>query len=377
MVSISSDSSETPAITITPDSQSTYRFIDQDLPEENGWFPTTRTLWDGRKCVFNHNITIIPPRDPEADEDIEAHIFTLAILNDGTGSHPETRARRKRCTIARTVDRRIVPPSMDETGPLVSSPGGWHLTTLGLAGKTACWIRRYDWDVGEEHDVLCFTQIPGMAEMEDELPPESESISQFASSVYGTQSSHSSVPVLDSGSASEDDQAVTASEGEEQEGDITITAMFQLQLDDQVPLSSSSPSPSPSVLESESEYHSAEGSNYLSLPPSPVPSPPQRPIFLHPCPEATAATNSDSLSPIAGDSPFIDSISSEPQYLLVTQPPSPPRTGYPSYGPPIVEIPLPAVVKTHGRIWALQVDDIWGRVFLAMESGSVIILEFA
>jgi hypothetical protein len=402
-------------------------WIDQGVPDHHNCLPTTRPLWDGRHAVFS--------RANHLDENgITHHLVLFGIVQSELPPEGESLP----------PNRRLYIHEVSEIG-IVTSPQGWDLCGMGTAGRTVVWAKP---PPGAEEDdflidTICMAQFP----TPDEIDQEESWVSgpfhwqavepivfELEPSINGDEMNalfDDEAHRVESPMETDDEGAVTASEGEESDflvaNDVTPrpreSTRDSITYSPLLPPRSSPPSAS-SLLDfsgvsisgsSSGIVHFEEVRNSSSLPSSSTPSQSSHSLLswhsgswhsassvsssvanqtfeLTPSELAASPSTTSSILGSAHTQPSIADADAEeglhysPGHLPSLAPSSASQSRFsesvtswkPRHKPnSVVEFKLPEwVYADHGDVYSLDLDDLNGRLFLAMADGSVVMLSF-
>jgi hypothetical protein len=397
-------------------------WIDQGVPDHHNCLPTTRHLWDGRHAVFS--------RANHVDEHgITRYLVLFGIVQSAPPPDGELLP----------PNRRLYVHEVSETG-IVQSPQGWDLCGMGIAGRTIVWAKP---PPGAEEDdflidTVCMAQFPTPEEIEGEEswvsgPFHWQAVEpiviELEFSVNGDEMNalfDDEVRRVDSPVETDDEGAVTASEGDESDfliaSDVTprapeptrdTTTYSPLVAPRSSPPSTSSlldfsglslsgssngvvhsddvrssPSP-PSLFNTSHSSHSLLSwhSGSFSRSASSVSSGALDQTFeLTPSDLAASPATTSSILGSAHARPSLADADYSPRLLPSPAPSSTSRSRLsesvaswrPRHKPnSVVEFKMPDWVYTnHGDVYYLDLDDVRGRLFLAMADGSIVMLSF-
>jgi len=414
-------------IELRPDVHIPQVWIDQGVPDNHICLPTTRHLWDGRHAVFSRVI----PRD---DNDIIHPLVLFGIVQSEPPPEGESLPPNRRLYIHEVSDIGIA-----------QSPQGWDLCGMGTAGRTIVWAKP---PPGAEEDdflvdTVCMAQFPTPEEIEEEeswvsgpfhwravdpivIELESSVNWDEMHALFGDDEGRR----VESPMETDDEGAVTASEGEESDflvaSDVTLQPRESTQdTTTYPPLLPPCSSPlSPSSLpdysgvsvsgSSSGIVHSDEARNSSSASSRSTPSQSSHSLlswhsesFRHSAssvssgavnqtfgltpsePAASPATTSSTLGSAHSQPGFADAdegLHYSPSHLPSLAPSSASQSRFSesvaSWKPQhktnsVVEFKLPDwVYADHGDVYSLDLDDLNGRLFLAMADGSIVMLSF-
>ena len=416
---------------LRPDVHIPQVWIDQGVPDHHNCLPTTRHLWDGRHAVFSRASHL-------AENGVIHHLVLFGIVQ--TEPPPEGGSL--------PPNRRLYIHEVSEIG-IVQSPQGWDLCGMGTAGRTIVWAKPPP-DADEDDfliDTICLAQFPTPDEIGEEeswvsgpfhwqavepivIEPESYVNWDEMNTLFEDEERRVESPM-----ETDDEAAVTASEGEEFDflaaSDVTPQSR-ELTADTTpytsiLPPRSSPPSPS-SLLDfggvsvsgsSSGIVHPDEARNSSSPPSHFTPSQSSHsPLSWHSdsswhsassVPSSSAVNQTFELtpselaaSPATTTSSILGSAGTQPSFaadageelhfsladhlprLALSSSASRSRISEsvaswkPRHKPnSVIEFKLPGwIYADHGDIYSLDLDDMNGRLFLAMADGSVVMLSF-
>jgi len=409
-------------VEIRPDVHIPQLWIDQGVPDHHNCLPTTRHLWDGRHGVFS--------RASHLDE---SGIIRQLVLFGIVQSKPPPEGE------SLPPNRRLYIHEVSEIG-IVQSPQGWDLCGMGTAGRTIVWAKPPPDAVEDDFlvDTVCMAQFPTPEEIEEEEswvsgPFHWQAAEPIESSVDGDDMNALFDPeghIVESPMESDDEGAVTASEGEVSDFLIAsdVTPRSRESTTDTIthppllPPPSSPPSTSSlfdfsgvSVSRSSSGIVRSDEIRNLSSPPSRfTPSPSGHSLISWHSESFSRSASSVSsyavnmmfeLTPSElAASPGTTSSLLESVHTHLSAPDADEGFHYSLRHPPslapsnasrscltesmiswkprhkpnsVVEFKMPEwVYADHGDVYSLDLDDVRGRLFLAMADGSVIMLSF-
>jgi hypothetical protein len=409
-------------IELRPDAHIPQIWIDQGVPDHHNCLPTTRHLWDGRHGVFSRANHL-------DDYGILHHLVLFGIVQSELPPEEEPPP----------PNRRLFIHEVSEIG-IVQSPQEWDLCGMGTAGRTIVWAKPPPGAAEDDFliDTICFAQFPTQEEIDEEeswvsgpfhwtavepivIELESSVNGEELNALFDEEGQRLHSPV-----ETDDEGAVTASEGEETDFLLAsnVTSLAQaLTQDDTIshPSLPSRPSlPStPSVLDLSGASASGSSSGIVhsdearySSSSSPLSTRSHSLLSWHSEPfshsgssvslgsanrtfevtpselAASPATTSSTLesthtgpSLADADGGFHDSLrpvsialSSMSRSLFTESiaswnPRHKPNT--------VVEFKMPEwIYADHGDVYSLDLDDVRGRLFLAMADGSIVMLSF-
>lgn len=396
-------------IELRPDVHIPHPWIDQGVPDHHNCLPTTRHLWDGRHAVFS--------RASHLDESgIMRHLVLFGIVQSELPPEGESLP----------PNQRIYIHEVSEIG-IVQSPQGWDLCGMGTAGRTIVWAKPPPGSEEDDFlvDTVCMAQFPTPEEIEEESwvsgPVYWPAVEAIENSVNGGEMSaqfdHEEYRV-ESPMDTDDEGAVTASEGEEFDFLVAsdVTSRERKSTRDAVTRSPllppfSSPPSTSSLLDlsggsvsgsssgivgSDARFHSGHSliswhSESFSHSASSISSYAVNKLFELTRSEPAASPGSTSsilesahTQPSAPDEDggFHYSLCHPPSLALSSASRSCLTESVISWKPrhkpnSVVEFKMPEwVYADHGNVYALHIDDVRGRLFLAMADGSVVMLSF-
>ena len=395
-----------------PDMHIPQHWIDQGVPDHHNCLPTTRHLWDGRHAVFSRASHL-------GNDGIIRHLVLFGIVQSELPPEGESLP----------LNRRLYIHEVSEIG-IVQSPQGWDLCGMGTAGRTIVWAKPPPGAEEDEFlvDTVCMAQFPTPEEIEEENwvsgPFHWEAVEPIQFSVNGDEMNalfYHEENRVESPMETDDEGAVTASEGEEFDflvasdvtprsrestGDTSIVS----------PLLPRCPSPpstsslldfsgvsvsgsSSGIVRSDAHFTPNQSGHSLmswhsesfSHSESSVSSYGVNKLFeLTPSELAASPGTTSSILESAHTHPSVPEADEGFHYSLHHPPSLAPSSASrsrltesviswkPRHKPnSVVEFKIPQwVYADHGDVYSLDLDDVRGRLFLAMADGSVVMLSF-
>jgi hypothetical protein len=196
---------------LRPDVHIPQVWVDQGVPDHHNCLPTTRHLWDGRHAVFSRASHL-------DDSGIIHHLVLFGIVQSQPPPEGESLP----------LNRRLYIHEVSEIG-IVQSPQGWDLCGMGTAGRTIVWAKPPPGADEDDFliDTICMAQFPTPDEIDEEeswvsgpfhwqavepivIEPEPYINWDEINTLFEGEGRRAESPI-----ETDDEAAVTASEGEE------------------------------------------------------------------------------------------------------------------------------------------------------------------